>query len=123
MFINDWFMNLKKKLPYVYWSVLYTPIFAIIALLTTGAGHGTYFVMKILYPYTMLSTFIFNKILIAIFFAGLLQYLFYGIILTIADKKGAKKLFTFWIAVIHFISSVLCFVIPNFMSKPYPFNM
>lgn len=90
----------------------------IIAGIAGGAGHGTYLLMKLFYPYMMLSTFIFDEIVPSIFFVSLTQYILYAVFITIADRKRRA---IYVVSIIHVISFSLCFLIPAFTSKPYYF--
>ena len=108
----------RKQYPYVYYAVILTPIPMIIAGLAAGGGHGTYLLMKLFYPYMMLSTFIFDEIVPSIFLASLAQYILYAVFITFADRR---KMAMYVVGVIHVISFLLCLLVPSFSSKPYYF--
>ena len=119
--LMDRIRNFKKNYPYIYYALVWTPISMIIAGIAIGGGHGTYFLMKLLYPYMMLSTFALDEILPSAFFISLMQYILYAVIFTFADKKSKLKLAIYIIAIIHVIAFLLCLFIQLFISKPYYF--
>jgi hypothetical protein len=101
----------KKHFPYIHKSIVFTPILFLLAFFTGGAGHGTYFFMKLIYPYTMLSILLFGSIKTTILFAGTFQYVFYGLILTHAESVNKLRVAAYTILIIHTISFVLCLVL------------
>ena len=51
-----------------------------LGLMSAGAGHGDYFLAKILFPYTLLSTAAFDRIEPPFMFL-LIQYPVYGVVI------------------------------------------
>jgi len=101
----------KNRFPYIYRSIILTPILAFIALLTGGAGHGVYIIIKLFYPYSVLMMIILNDNMDEIFFSiGLLLYIFYGVILTIAERKGKLRKTAIIIVTVHLVAFILCLV-------------
>lgn len=72
-------------------SVLVQAITMAMAVVASGAGHGSYALARIFFPFTMLST-IFNSRIDGMYLAvGLLQYLFYGLVFWAAVKLKRAK--------------------------------
>jgi hypothetical protein len=61
-----------------------TPILLCLGFLSTGAGHGTYFLATILFPFTMMSGF---PITTPFIWLGIIQFPIYGVILGFANAK------------------------------------
>jgi hypothetical protein len=53
-------------------------IAVIVAVITAGAGHGTYVPAEILFPYTMLSTAFLGRVTAAFAIVALVQFPLYG---------------------------------------------
>jgi uncharacterized membrane protein len=104
----DKMYHLKKKYIFIYRSILLTPILFIIAMLFTGGGHGTSFFLVLFYPFSTLFLFIFPNCESVLFPIGLLQYILYGIILTIAERKGKLISLIIIISAIHIFTILLC---------------
>jgi hypothetical protein len=102
----------KIQYPYIYKSIVWTPILAFFALLTGGAGHGVYIFIKLLYPYSVLiAGAMSGEHAEFVFLVGLLLYIFYGLILTLAQRKGKDRRILSIICVIHAVAFVLCVIV------------
>ena len=97
------------RIPFVL-SLILTPIFLLIAFLFAGAGHGTYFVSKILFPFTMLSTVVADQISLSFVVVAGLQFPLYGLLVGLANRVGRLRNAILLISVIHSIAVSLCFV-------------
>lgn len=97
-------MQLKKNYPWIFWSILITPPLAFLSL-TSVLGEGTRggFFLQLFFPYTYLFFNIDYSILI-----GFFLYIFYGIIITIAEKYGRKKEAIRIIVISHVSSLLFC---------------
>ena len=60
-------------------SIIVTPIFLLLAIGSAGAGHGDYFLAKILFPFTMLSTIFINSIILPFIILAIIQFPFYSL--------------------------------------------
>lgn len=69
-------------------SLILTPIALLLGIGSGGAGHGDYFWAKVLFPYTMLSIFLFQSITAPFIVLAIAQFPLYGIILAYANGKG-----------------------------------
>lgn len=90
-------------------SLVVTPIALFVGLASAGAGHGNYFLTKVLFPYTMLSTVWFESILEPFFLVAIFQFPVYGIILALGRKR-----FGVWSSVLiaaHVTTVVLCLLL------------
>lgn len=92
-------------------SLAFTPPALIVGLISAGAGHGDYLVAKILFPYTMLSTALYDSITDLFFAAAFVQFPLYGVILAFAGERRRFYSFAFLLALIHTSTVALCFVI------------
>jgi hypothetical protein len=96
-------------LPFVV-SLATTPVWVLIGLMSAGAGHGHYVFTKLLFPYTMLSTAAFDMITPPFVVIALLQYPAYGVILSLAMKKGRLLDAAVPLALLHGFTAFLAFV-------------
>ena len=94
-------------------SLVMTPAALILAVMSAGAGHGDYFVAKLLFPYTMLSTFVFDSITIPFLLLAIAQFPIYGFLLSIEKKPFATMML---LGLIHLVcvAAALLFVSENF---------
>lgn len=65
-------------------SILVTPVALLMALFSAGAGHGSYSIAKILFPYTMLSAFPITEPFMVL---AVIQFPIYGLILAFSVKS------------------------------------
>jgi hypothetical protein len=68
-------------------SLVVTPICLFLAVISAGAGHGGYLAAKILFPVTMLSTFLFHSITAPFILLAVVQFPVYGVILGVAGTQ------------------------------------
>lgn len=67
--------------------MILTPFF--FGFASAGAGRGSYFFAKVLFPFTLLSTLVFDTITIPFFVLGQLQFPAYGAILGLMNRRSA----------------------------------
>ena len=95
-----------------------TPVAAMLAIVSGGAGHGHYEFARLFFPYTMLLTRVAdNRITIPLIVLALAQFPIYGALVGICGRK-------IWLGILigglllaaHVIAAALCFsgLIPNF---------
>jgi hypothetical protein len=94
-------------------SLVAAPICLFLAAVSTGAGHGTYLWAKILFPYTMLSTLIFDSITAPFILLAIIQYPLYGIALGIAGKKRRFSHMVIALLILHLLAVVVFILFPN----------
>jgi hypothetical protein len=75
-----------------------TPFMLFLGLLSAGAGHGEYFLAKLLFPFTMLSTVRFHSIKQSFLVLAIIQYPLFGLLLGVANLK--RKLLVFALALV-----------------------
>ena len=101
---------LRRWLPLIV-SVILTPVALVLGFLSAGSGHGNYLLAKIIFPYTMLSTVLFNSITSPFLLVAAAQLPMYGLILSLADKR---RVVVYTLPVIHILFASLCiFFIPE----------
>lgn len=101
----------KIQYPCIYKSIVWMPTLFLLVFLTAGAGHGTYFFFKLVYPYTMLSALHFGEMQPTIIVAGIFQYVFYGLLLTYVKSVNQFKFMSIMLFAVHFFSFWLCLYI------------
>jgi hypothetical protein len=111
--------------PYFYGASFFKYLLGLIAvsfvaillgLFSGGAGHGNYFLAKILFPYTMLSTHL-NKVITAPYvILALFQFPVYDLLAGLASLKRKDIYVIAVILIIHSTAAYLCFYwpMPNF---------
>ena len=92
-------------------SVLLTPVFLLAALASSGAGHGDYVWARILFPFTLLSAFLFDSITAPFIALGIVQFPFYGFLLGKANVRGQFLKYSILIALVHALAAIACFVL------------
>jgi hypothetical protein len=92
-------------------SVVATPLLLLAAIASAGAGHGSYLLAKILFPFTMLSTLVFGSIIAPAIGFAVLQFPFYGFILGRANVKGSLRTRAAVLLLIHVLAVTACFML------------
>ena len=92
-------------------SLVATPLFLFAAAGAAGAGHGSYFLAKILFPFTMLSTVLFGSIIAPFIAIAFLQFPIYGLVLGRANVKGNIARWGARLMVIHVMAVLVCFLL------------
>jgi hypothetical protein len=82
-------------------SFIATPIALILGIGSGGVGHGDYFWAKMLFPYTMLSTFLFESITAPFILLAIAQFPLYGVSLGYANGKGRFALLAVVLLLAH----------------------
>jgi len=93
--------------------VAVTPVLLLVVDFTVGAGHGTYYAAKILFPYTMASTAFTTGMSEPFVAVGIVQYPLYGVLLDWARYVGRFKPTLLALAGVHFVTIVLAFLISD----------
>jgi hypothetical protein len=88
-------LHYKKRL--LNWFML-DAFFVIVCLISTAGGDGSYFAPKVLFPFVMLSTVFFDRIVAPFILIFFIQYPAYGLVLNIAKEKGRN--IYIWVVVI-----------------------
>ena len=99
--------TLKFWIP-VFISLLATPCFLLLGILSGGAGHGTYFLTKILFPFTMISAIIFGTITMPFILLAVAQFPLYGVAFGIANIKGKLIPLAVGLFSLHVAAAGLC---------------
>jgi len=95
-------------------SLVITPSALMLAIVSAGAGHGSYLPAKVLFPYTMLSTHLSGKISTTFLALAIMQFPLYGVILTVAARFGIRSflIMCLFILLAHVGAVTMCFWIP-----------
>jgi hypothetical protein len=104
--------GLKFWLP-VGLSIAVTPVCLLLAVGSGGAGHGDYFLAKVLFPFAILSTRIFDSITFPFLALAVAQFPIYGIILGRAHVKSKLPTAAAAILIAHALSVAACLLIPG----------
>lgn len=86
-------------------SLVLTPIALLLGVGSGGAGHGDYRLAMMLFPYTMLSTAIFDSITVPFIALAVIQFPLYGVALGYANQKARFGLVAILIGVVHGLAS------------------
>ena len=92
-------------------SLVATPLFVLAAVGSAGAGHGSYLLAKILFPFTMLSTLVFGSIIAPAIALAVFQFPFYGFILGRENVKGTVGTRATVLLLIHLLAVASCFIL------------
>lgn len=106
-------MNAKAHMVGFVIGLLATPIALLLAMLSTGAGHGNYLWAILLFPLTMLSTAALGSITAPFVLLAVIQYPIYGWIVGNALRPEKSRLGMWLVLTIHLVSLALFFLIPN----------
>ncbi|MEK7856678.1 MAG: hypothetical protein AAB288_11355 [Acidobacteriota bacterium] len=96
--------------PFVVMIVL-TPFFLLAGIGSAGSGHGSYFIAKLLFPFTMLSTTQSDEITVPFVALAFAQFPLYGIFIGLINKRGNLILGFVRLATIHVVASILCMLL------------
>lgn len=92
-------------------SIAVTPVALFLGLVSTGAGHGDYFLAKLLFPYSMLSTVAFGEINLIFLVISLVQFPIYGLILAVGVQANMAKTIALATVAIHLFAVFMSFVL------------
>jgi hypothetical protein len=90
-----------------------TPFMLFLGLMSAGAGHGDYFLAKILFPYTLLSTAAFESIKLPFMWLTLIQYPAYGVAIGLANVRRKLIPLSAALALVHALAVVGAFAFAN----------
>jgi hypothetical protein len=90
-----------------------TPICLLLAVVSGGGGHGNYLWAKILFPYTMVSTSIFESITTPFILLAIIQFPLYGIALGMANRKHKVAQMIVVLSVVHLLAVTITFLFSN----------
>jgi hypothetical protein len=93
--------------------ILITPVLLFLIILLAGGGHGTYWLAKTLFPWTMMSTAVTREIVQPFIALGIAQYPLYGVVLDVARATGRFKPAALTLAAAHVSAVMLAFAISN----------
>jgi hypothetical protein len=94
-------------------SFLLTPICLFLAAVSARAGHGSYLLAKVLFPFAMLLAAAFNSINVLSMVFAISQFPLYGLILGTANKRGHFRKAAVFLALSHSLAVSICLLIAN----------
>lgn len=101
-------------------SIIVMPLAFLFAYISAGFGHGTYWGVKLFFPYSFATSFLYNPdaapYFVNIFLwviVPIIQYPLYGLLLSFAGEKGWLRRLAVGLAVAHIVLAMLNLLIPN----------
>ncbi len=92
-------------------SLVATPICLFLGITSAGAGHGSYFLAKILFPFTILLAGLFGSITAPFMLLAVAQFPIYGIVFGAANVKDRIIPFAIGLLLAHVIAVAACFLL------------
>ena len=94
-------------------SLILTPITLLLGIGSGGVGHGDYFWAKLLFPYTMLSAFLFGSITAPFVLLAVTQFPLYGVGLGYA--RGGRRLMclALILLLVHAVAAAVVFLLAD----------
>jgi len=90
---------------------------AAIAVFACGAGHGSYLPMRVFFPFTMFSAFLFGTITAPFVVIGLVQFPLYGFLLGRSFRLDSFRGWLVGVLLAHLLAVTLTFI---FYSEDFP---
>ena len=94
-------------------SLVVTPIALLLGIGSAGAGHGDYLLAMILFPYTLLSTSLFNSITAPFIVFAIVQFPIYGFVLGYANERGRLVSMSLLLSVVHGVAAAAMLLIAS----------
>ena len=92
-------------------SFVVTPFLLFLGFVSSGMGHGNYFLAKVLFPFTMLSTVPFGRINRPFIMLALVQYPLYGLLLGVANLKREALICGVALVIVQCSAVVACLLL------------
>lgn len=86
--------------------------------MSSGLGHGDYFLAKFLFPYTLLSTAAFDRIEPPFMFLTYIQYPVYGVVIGLANVRRKLLIAGGVLALIHALFVIAALRFATFGGHP-----
>ena len=90
-----------------------TPFVLFLGLVSAGAGHGDYFLAKILFPYTLLYWQLFTSSREFFYVVAIIQYPAYGLLMGVANLNRKFLIVGVALAIVHIACVVGSFYVAN----------
>ena len=88
-----------------------TPFFLLVGFFSAGAGHGSYFFAKVLFPFTMMSTVFYDEITLTFLVLGVFQFPIYGVFLGAMNRLCLKRSAIVALSILHVCATAACFLL------------
>jgi hypothetical protein len=93
-------------------GLLVMPVAVALGIDSAGAGHGNYLAAKVLFPFTMLSTFVLGSITLPFVLLGIAQFPVYGWL--VGQSARHKRWFgVVTVAVAHLLAATINIAVRN----------
>ena len=92
-------------------------LLAAIAVFVSGAGHGSYFPMRVFFPFTMFSAFLFGSLTAPFVVIALVQFPLYGFLLGRSYRFDSFRVWLVGVFLAHLLAVTFTFV---FHSEDFP---
>jgi hypothetical protein len=90
-----------------------TPFIWFLGLMSAGAGHGDYFLAKILFPYTLLYWQLFTSSREFFYVVAIIQYPAYGLLMGFANLYRKSLILGVVLAIVHTACVAASFTVAN----------
>jgi len=94
-------------------SLILTPIALLLGIGSGGAGHGDYLWARVLFPYTMLSAFLFGAITVTFILLAVAQFPLYGAGLGYARGGGRLARLAIILLLVHAAAAAGVFLLAD----------
>jgi hypothetical protein len=78
---------------------------------SAAAGHGNYFLGKLLFPFTMCSALLLGSITAPFILIAVAQYPIYGLITGLANRRGRLRLVSGILLLVHGLVALACLAV------------
>lgn len=104
-------MEMGRFIPPFALMLVLTPFCLLVGFFSAGAGHGSYFFAKVLFPFTMISTVFYDEITLTFLVLGLIQFPMYGVFLGAMNRFGLKRSAIVALSILHLSATAACFLL------------
>jgi len=85
----------------------------LLAVTSAGAGHGNYLWAKIFFPFTMLSTAVFQSITSSFLVVAVIQFPIYGFLIGLYARQRKALMASGAILIVHLVALGLAFYLTS----------
>jgi ABC-type methionine transport system permease subunit len=107
------FCKMKATIFGLIGGILVAPLALFLAVISGGAGHGHYVAARLLFPFTMASTYVFEAISPPFIVLAILQYPIYGLLVGRAAIGRQARKIAWTLGALHLLLAAILFIAPN----------